>query len=375
MVSKVKIRSIPFNEYSEHYASLLDCDPDAASLFRMLENLSKNNFKVIGVTLIGEANRQKEYKNISSKFPLLFLSHSIRSEVPPKSILLNFLGGKVKNFHYLKEGGKIIGSSFFSDEAKYLKIHTLEGKTSGVGANFSHQADSVYEITGKIMKRWDMPFEGIYRFWNFMDKISENYPSFNRSRNKFFEGSGIKDYPAATGVETKWLSRQEFSMGFEAVKPFLNSDIKICSLNSQLQCEASEYGPKFSRAKLLNFKKSGVKKLYISGTSSIDRGGNSTRADNILENVSYTLLCIQHLQEKSQMNFNNVVTSVVYVLDEEVHQCFLKLYKKNKWKFSFVVIYSNLCRNNLIFEMECLTSNKIVESGDKNLLRKLFSGI
>ena len=60
-----------------------------------------------------------------------------------------------------------------------------------------------------------------------------------------------------------------------------------------------EYGPKFSRGKILDFENDKVKKIYVSGTSSVDKKGKSALIGDYDKNIDYVISCVEHLLKNS----------------------------------------------------------------------------
>jgi enamine deaminase RidA (YjgF/YER057c/UK114 family) len=193
-----------------------------------------------------------------------------------------------------------------------------------------------------------------------MEDIPVNYQGFNHARNAYFEKNEIREYPAATGIDAQLADGAQISVGFEAVQS--KSGIIKRRIKSQMQCEAKEYGPKFSRAMLLACPKDKTGKLYISGTSSVDRYGNSILLDSPKENVAYVMSCFAHLLEKNKMSLNNIVTAYVYFKNKRMHQEFAKLYREIEWTFPYNPLFVEICRDNFFFEIEGVAISRSVDA-------------
>jgi enamine deaminase RidA (YjgF/YER057c/UK114 family) len=149
-------------------------------------------------------------------------------------------------------------------------------------------------------------------------------------------------------------------VGLEAIKPKAGKAVKVQIVSSRMQCEAWKYGPKFSRAVLVTFKEDNIRKLYVSGTSSVNRRGKSVLKGKCGENIAYVMACIKHLLEKNRMSFDDLVMSHAYFKNAVVYEEFRSVYAANAWDFPYNPIFVDICRDDLLFEMECIAADKAV---------------
>jgi len=219
---------------------------------------------------------------------------------------------------------------------------------------FESEIEQAYEMLEKIMARYGFSPKDAYRFWIYMKNIKKNYTALNKVRDKYFRKNKIRDYPASTGIEADLVGHRRISISLEALKISCRRDIAIQRLRSKLQCEASAYGPKFSRGKVVHFERDKVKKVYISGTSSVCKDGSSAKKDDYTKNVEYVISCVCHLLVNSGSGFENIVMSRIYAKNVKVQKIFEKVYLEKGWIFPYNFLKTNVCRENLIFEIECI---------------------
>lgn len=273
-----------------------------------------------------------------------------------RSVYIATIKGDFKEFEYIRSGKKTIGAYFHVPGFKHLSLASI-GRVNKSKNNFLDEAEDKYEIIDDILKRYQFSPKNIFRFWNFLSDISENYKPFNQARDAFYAKHNITKYPAATGIEVGLPDNQRINLGLEAIK-FKNNTPPFKVIKSQMQCEAWKYGPKFSRAALVSYPRDKTKKLYITGTSTVNRQGKTILEDKDKENISYVMKCVAHLLEKNNMSFGNIIMSIVYFKNEKMRSSFEEIYKKRKWDFPYNPVFSNICRNNFTFEIECIASNK-----------------
>jgi enamine deaminase RidA (YjgF/YER057c/UK114 family) len=271
--------------------------------------------------------------------------------------------GDLKEFKYLRCGKKIVGTYFSTSDCEFLYLTGISGLIKNPKSNnFTGETLTIYKKIQQILAAHNFSVKNVHRFWNYMENISKNYSAFNEARGKFFKENGVIDFPVATGIQARLLNKQHINISLEALKLKKNSGITIESIQSDLQCEPTLYGPKFSRAKLLKFKKDGVAKMYISGTSSVNKQGKSVLQENPEKNIRYVVSSVEHLLKKSKMSLNDIATARVYCKNEEILKYFEKLQKENSWEFPYSTLVTNICRSNLLFEMECIAANKHLNS-------------
>lgn len=274
----------------------------------------------------------------STDHPLICIGNTTVLTKHPHHFLIQAVKGNIQNFTYLKQGNKTIGASFKIDGIQHSTISGIKGSINEV---FSSLPTYLKNKNGSII-----------RSWNFIENIHQNYHKFNEARNIFFQNKKINDYPAATGIEAD-LGGAKFNLSLDAISG-PPEKLQITTLHSDLQMEAYNYGPKFSRGKVIYFKKEGIKKIYISGTSSVNQQGKSVFCNNPEKNAAYVLRCVEHILEKEGSDIGRIVMSLIYCKDKEHYEEFLKIYKTRQCKFPYIPLFVNICRKDLFFEMECI---------------------
>lgn len=159
-----------------------------------------------------------------------------------------------------------------------------------------------------------MDFLHVVRTWFYLDKLYDWYAEFNEIRTGFFKQYGVFDnhIPASTGIGAANLHGTYLISNVLAVKP-KNKDIRIGTVPSPLQCEATNYQSSFSRAIEIVFP--AHRQLYISGTASIDNDGNSAHLGDIASQIDLTMNVVDQIIASRAMNWNNAVRSIAYFKD------------------------------------------------------------
>ncbi len=244
--------------------------------------------------------------------------------------------------------------------------------------NFEDQVIQSFNKLESILGGEKLSFQHIIRQWNYIENITgfskenQNYKIFNKIRSTYYEKNNLKEnYPAATGIGMK---NGGFVMDIIAITNLEMHNIN--SIDNPKQIKPYKYSstviqqtqgekidttqkPKFERAKFI--KNDFIKTLYISGTASI-LGEKSVYKNEILLQTETTLFNIQELLDlnlknnsgniiKNQLQINNFrVYLKTYSNINEIDYCC----KKQFQNIEPIYLISDICREELLIEIECI---------------------
>lgn len=366
-------KNIHFKHFTECYLTIRFDSSTSDSAKKFFADLEEKGLKIVRMMIFGKISESNKVGEILKAYPSLILENSTAPKkfADMRSAEIFAVDGKFDRFEYVESEGKRRGAYFKIHGCEYLYVSGLGLEKVSQKMKFGEEAKKVYSLIDDILFRHGFSPRNVYRFWNCMENIlenhSENYNIFNEVRDGYFKKHGITDFPAATGIEARLTGRQRINLSFEAVKTKRNEAV-LETLHSDLQCEAWEYkkhkawkyGPKFSRAKSLIFREDGIRKIYVSGTSNVDRSGRAIFLDDPEKNIDYVVSCVEHLLKQAGSLLDNVVSARVYFKNQKLLRAFQKLYRKNKWKFPFNALFVNICRKGFSFEMECVAVDKLL---------------
>ncbi len=344
---------IDFGEYFERHITLQE-DFFSKEVFpELLENFEKDNIFVVKIIVICDFS-SASFDNLfllSKKYPITFLSDS--KNVKTSAYIFAIQKKTRETFfevEYLRDENNFIVGTFYKNSDGEFLIKTGAKNKKEIPLKFEEELKSEYEYVSEVLEKYNFTWKNIYRFWNYMEDIFSFYKPFNIMRDSYFEKNKIFTYPAATGIEAKLSGNKKVFIGFESFK---SEKIKSKRLFSEMQQEASKYGPKFSRAITLDFGSS-VKKIYVSGTSTVGKNGESLFEHELSENVNYVLDSVQHLLSKEQIGFENITHSIVYCKNSKILEEFKISYKNKNLNFPYLLMEVPICRKDFLFEIECL---------------------
>ena len=252
---------------------------------------------------------------------------------------------------------KPIARSFEDNFARYCFLGNILPNIFSVPQE--EQAYSVLENMEKALKQEGIDISNVVRTWFYNNNILDWYDDFNIARNRFFKERGIFDklLPASTGAGGKNISGSALIASAIAVKA-KKDGIVIQEVPSPQQCPAKEYGSSFSRA--IGISTPGYRTVFISGTASIEANGKTLYAGNIDKQIEFTMKAIDSILLSRQMSHSDIMRSIAYFKHPKEALAFEKYFKKfDKPAIPALITQSDICRNDLLFEIEVDAVSKI----------------
>ncbi|MBI4650698.1 hypothetical protein HY745_05320 [Candidatus Desantisbacteria bacterium] len=329
-------------------------DKISSDINRLMFLLKKLNAEIVKFDIFGSSSGfnlcmkslNDVYDNISS--PITFVEGGYCSQNSSVEIQIYAVSGIPVKTIFAQENP--IARVFEDDYAKYCII----GNASGIPSNLQEKETlETFVNIEKILNLAGMDISNIIRTWFYNNNITLWYDKFNTVRNDFFKQKNIYDkmFPVSTGVGGKNIAHSAIIAGVVAIKVKRNDRIKIQELISPLQNPPSLYGSSFSRA--LEIITPVNRKVLISGTASIDTKGKTVHAGNIDMQIAFTMEVIEAILKQRDMNFSNVIRSITYFKDIKYSAVFDKYCKKTgKPSFPMITIQNDICRDDLLFEIE-----------------------
>lgn len=250
----------------------------------------------------------------------------------------------------LELDGRIVGSVFKDDCALYCRLAGLLAKHASRPR--SEQAAEIFEQMDTVLQMNGMEFSHVLRTWFYNDNILDWYDEFNNARNGFFRQKRVFEglVPASTGVGGRNAAGTALASGLLAVKAICK-DVRIRAVPSPLQYPAMEYGSSFSRAVELDLPDH--RRLYVSGTASIDRDGRTVHIGDPEGQVTLTMEIVHAILESQGMSWADVTRALAYFKHAENAPIFEKYRTQNDVPpFPVVIVENDICRDELLFEIE-----------------------
>ena len=260
------------------------------------------------------------------------------------------------------------GAVLFQNEKCKVLIGSVQSFSNVDCKNNSKQ---VFDDLQLIFNKVAFPVNTIVRQWNYIENIlgfddqEQRYQAFNNVRSAIYGNLfNDKGYPAATGIG---MNRGGVIIEFMAVQ---SSELKSVAINNPSQIAAHTYSknvlageecllkttPKFERARYLEL--FGKKLIFISGTASII-GERTVGVDNPAEQTEITINNIKQLYSKEILTQLSGETlnpkyghARVYIKNPKDFPVIKRTFKSHFGKLPVVYIIADICRNDLLVEIE-----------------------
>lgn len=246
--------------------------------------------------------------------------------------------------------GKVVGTVYEDQDAQYCILGDLI--PFDITVSRANQAREVFEIMEDILATVGMDFSNVVRTWMYLSELLDWYDEFNQVRTKFFDERGVFDgiVPASTGIGVGNPAGAALVTDLFAVKAKTDR-VKIEEVESPLQCSATDYKSSFSRAVQVSLPDH--RTIYLSGTASIEPSGKTVHPDDTEKQIKLTMEVTQALLRAKDMDWEDTVRGIAYFKDIKEAPLFEKYCKQNNLpKIPFVLSHSDICRDDLLFEIE-----------------------
>jgi enamine deaminase RidA (YjgF/YER057c/UK114 family) len=272
--------------------------------------------------------------------------------VPPEAGLTGVQVHAVKgaSVERIKMNGRVVGSVFDDGFARHCHLGDLRPQNGS--ASPERQARETFELMEAALRSAGMELSNVARTWFYLDKILSWYGAFNHVRDGFFSERKMFDglVPASTGIGGANAAGTVVIADAYAVQPHANS-VKIMAVSSPLQCPALQYGSSFNRA--VEVEMPDYRRLFISGTASIDPSGKTAHVGDLPRQIDLTMDVVAAILASRRMNWGDVTRAVAYVKQgSQAH--FFKDYcaAHGLDDMPTVTTENDICRDELLFEIE-----------------------
>jgi enamine deaminase RidA (YjgF/YER057c/UK114 family) len=257
--------------------------------------------------------------------------------------------------------GDPVGRKFSHGGITYASVASVEPSAVGhYSACLKDHAASMFRESARILDSYGLSYRDVARTWIYLPQLLCWYDDFNAARRELYAEFGLTGgtrpswLPASTGIQGQSPRGRECMMDLLAVSGHPDSGHRLEMLNSPLQCEASDYGSFFSRA--VELRDESVSRIFVSGTASIDGQGNTVFKDDPKAQIRFTIQVIKELIGTRGHSLADMAHCVAFLKSSEYAGAFLDVAAEEGLDARVVVqTVADVCRNELLFEMEALT--------------------
>lgn len=198
------------------------------------------------------------------------------------------------------------------------------------------------------------------RTWIYVNDIDNQYGAIVKARNDVFDAENLtpqNHYIASTGIG----GRIAYHSAYCIVNAYAIKGVKPKQVNylyaKQCLNRTTDYGVRFERGVCIDF--AGRRKVFISGTASIDRQGNVLHTGDVQKQLLRIWYNIEALLSEAQCNFNNVTMLIVYLRDMADRQIVEQMMECKFRHTPYIIVMAAVCRPQWLIEIECMAIKKI----------------
>ena len=254
------------------------------------------------------------------------------------------------NARAIEFNGRSAGVFYEDEYAEYAVLGGLSPRDRTAGR--TEQTLDVIRQMEEALNRAGMDFSHVVRTWFYNNRLLDWYEEFNRARDTFFESRGVFErlVPASTGIGSGNRENAALSARVFAIRP-KGDRVTVKDIPSPLQCSAQDYRSSFSRAVEVDHPL--FRQIIVSGTASISPGGESVHLGDIDKQTELSLDVIEAILKSRGMGWKDVVRSVAYFKDKDYASHYEKIaLRRGLAIMPCIGIQADVCRDNLLFEME-----------------------
>ena len=197
---------------------------------------------------------------------------------------------------------------------QYLQLAGEFGGSPGDDLEPHVQVGELFRRAAARLRREGMSFRDVVRTWLYLPDIDATYDALNRARSEFFRHQGIHPPPASTGIQgIPYPPDRACSLDLLAIRG--EEYPKTARMYCPTMNEAPDYGSAFSRGTVVEMGDRSI--LFLSGTASIDTGGQVAHLGDVAGQTNRMLLNIEALLEAQGATFEHLVSVITYLKRKE----------------------------------------------------------
>ena len=241
----------------------------------------------------------------------------------------------------------------FEDKDFIWTQHIVPADTTQDSEGQTRQIFGQYQAA---LKAQGLSIEGnCLRTWLFVRDIDNNYAGVVKGRRDYFTEIGLTretHYIASTGINGNDPDPKVLvSMDAFAVKNIDLGKVRYLKAPSHLN-PTHEYGVTFERATL--FEHNGLRRIFISGTASIDSKGEVLHVGDPSMQTERALENIRALLSDGGATLENVKEAIVYLRNPEDRDKVTRVLNTQVPDWKCFMVHAPVCRPAWLVEIECV---------------------
>lgn len=225
------------------------------------------------------------------------------------------------------------------------------------------QTEAIFDFYLKwLEKKTQSLSENCLRTWIFVRDIDNNYSGMVTARNEVFTKAGLTPethYIASTGIEGQTQTTSALvMMDAYSIGGLDKGQITYLKALEYLN-HTHDYGVAFERGTAIDY--GDRRHILISGTASIDCGGQILYPNDIEKQTGRGFDNIKALLREAEVGMNDVNSMIVYLRDRADTLFVEKYLAANYPDIPTILVLAAVCRSGWLIEIEC-TAIKTVDN-------------
>lgn len=241
----------------------------------------------------------------------------------------------------------------------YDEIWTTQNTAEG--ANSYIQTKKIFKEYAKTLRKHKCTLaDDCIRTWLYVNDIDNQYAGVVKARNEVFDEEGLTEnthYIASTGIGGRDTCSDIYCKLNALSIRGLNPNQKHYLYALDYLNRTSEYGVRFERGTYIDYCQR--RKVFISGTASIDHQGNILHIGDIKGQVNRMLENINALLHEAQCNFNDIAEMTVYLRDIADYTVVKEMLIEKLPDTPLIIVHAPVCRPGWLIESECIALKNI----------------
>ena len=269
-------------------------------------------------------------------------------------------------------GAPLAGAQAFSLVGGEVELVTLDGRVAAsryrlgraelcwVGESLPRDKDArpeaqttqAFRAMEDALRQAGFGLRDLIRTWCYNHDLLTWYPEFNHARTGLYRTIDFRlgATPASTGISAANRAGAALVLAGLAARPLFGGPVAR-PLASPLQCPAPAYGSAFSRAVELDL--GARRRLIVSGTASIEPGGDTVWLGDIGKQIELTMQVIEAILASRGLAWRDVTRGIAYFKSPEFTAVFDSWCRRRGWANPPVLnLHCDICRDELLFELE-----------------------
>ena len=268
-------------------------------------------------------------------------------------------GTKVALWCYLIEGaiGRMCSDGMYEVEhGGYCDLWSMGNLNRA--ANSEYQTRLLFDDYAQKLNEQGLKLAAnCIRTWLFVKDIDHNYAGVVRARNQVFQIQNLTSdthFIASTGIgggNPQLDSLVQFdAFAVDGLKP---GQVHYLYAPTHLN-PTYEYGVSFERGTYVDY--GDRRKVYISGTASINNKGEIMYAGDIRKQAARMIENVEMLLKEADCTYDDVDQMVIYLRDPADYLVVRDIFQQRFSSIPKVIVHAYVCRPGWLIEMECMAT-------------------